>query len=421
MQERRARRRARRLARRTIFGRHPVVTVLVALILAATPVWYSLGSALTNPSMGPTIVSRAAEWLREHGGRGIVVWAEDLWYSHHQPGVGGKPAAGAIPPPPSTVATTTTTTTSVPPGKGKHPKPHPKPPQTIGSLPAGVVPLPTPAPLAPFATPAISGEGLWHAAGRTVGGVPAVYEAFMRPDALHTSLVAGVAWMDTRLLRATLYSGSQIPGGGPFQHAAPIPPSAAASLVALFNAGFLLGESNGGYYTDGRTQAPLRDGAASFVIYRNGSVNIGAWGADVAMTPDVVSVRQNLVPLVVKGQVVPGLNATDTVEWGFTLGNQYFVSRSGVGVTANGALVFVAGDLDITDLANLLVRAGAVRAMELDINPAWVDFVTYSPAPGALAAASNGTNLLSSMVSDGPARYFWAWWQRDFFTMSARY
>ena len=31
-------------------------------------------------------------------------------------------------------------------------------------------------------------------------------------------------------------------------------------------------------------------------------------------------------------------------------------------------------DLNITDLADVLVRAGAVRAMELDINTDWVNF-----------------------------------------------
>ncbi len=41
----------------------------------------------------------------------------------------------------------------------------------------------------------------------------------------------------------------------------------------------------------------------------------------------------------------------------------------GLGVTADGALVYVGGSgLSIVDLANLLARAGAVRAMEMDIN-----------------------------------------------------
>ena len=75
---------------------------------------------------------------------------------------------------------------------------------------------------------------------------------------------------------------------------------------------------------------------------------------------------------------MPGLHANDTTQWGFTLGNAVYVWRSGLGVTADGALVYVGGPgLNITDLANLLVDAGAVRAMELDINTDWVNFSTY--------------------------------------------
>jgi hypothetical protein len=243
----------------------------------------------------------------------------------------------------------------------------------------------------------------------------------MRPDSIHTSEVIGVAWMDTKLLRASLYSGSQIPGGGPFTLSAPIQPAAANSLVAAFNAGFLMSSANGGYYTDGKTLIPLRTGAASFVIYKNGSVALGQWGRDATMTPDVVSVRQNLDLLVDNGAPVPGLNAADTTQWGATLGNQIYVWRSGVGITANGALVYVGGPaLNITTLANLLVDAGAVRAMELDINTDWVSLATYAPPPPQIAAApNNGTDLLPTMVGT-PARYFEPYWARDFFTMSLK-
>jgi hypothetical protein len=43
-------------------------------------------------------------------------------------------------------------------------------------------------------------------------------------------------------------------------------------------------------------------------------------------------VRQNLDLLVDNGQPVPGLNATDTTQWGATLGNEANVRRSGLGV-----------------------------------------------------------------------------------------
>jgi hypothetical protein len=280
--------------------------------------------------------------------------------------------------------------------------------------------LAPPAAITPFASPAIAGEGQWSPAGRTVDGLPAVYETTLRPDAVHTSYVVGVAWMDTKLLSATLYSGSLIPGGGPYSHSAPISTAASTTLVAAFNAGFLMSAANGGYYTDGKVVDPLRDGAASFVVYSDGTSTVGIWGRDVSMTPAVASVRQNLDLIVDNGQPVPGLNAADTTQWGATLGNQVFVWRSGLGVTASGALVYVGGpNLNITDLANILARAGAVRAMELDINTDWVNFSTYTPSSAVgPAAPDNGTELLSSM-SGSPGRYFEPWWSRDFITMSA--
>ncbi|MGD0985689.1 MAG: phosphodiester glycosidase family protein [Acidimicrobiales bacterium] len=388
-----------RRSRRTWAGRHPAATGTLAALVLLTPLWVSLGSALTNPALGLSVPARFAEWLRDNGGGSLVNTAENWWYSHHQPAVGGRPSAEALPSPQHTRVLATGV---------RHDSP---------------VHLPVPAPLTPFASPALPGEGSWRPVGRLVRGVPAVYETFLRPDSIHTSVVDGIAWMDTKLLSATLYSGSYIPGGGPYTYTAPVQPSAAASLVAAFNAGFRMQDANGGYYTQGQTIIPLRAGAASFVIYRNGRAIVGAWGTDVKMSSDVVAVRQNLSLLVEDGRPVSGLNANDTTTWGNTLGNRVYVSRSGIGITSDGALVYVGGpSLNITDLANLLVRAGAVRAMELDINTDWVNYATFAPpTPTGLASPTNGTDLLPLADMAGPpTRYFDTWWARDFITMSAR-
>ncbi len=379
---------------RRIYRRRRVVTAL-ALILLVFFTWlaFSLGAALLNPGLGSSLGSRLAEWGRAHGGASIVNWAENEWYSHHPPPVGG----------------------ALPPGEIRVP--------SSRSVAAGisVSHLPTPAPLRPFASPALPGEGEWSGVGRRVDGIPAIYVTTLRPDAVHTSYVAGVAWMDTKLLSATLYSGSWIPGGGPWPDTAPVRPSAARHLVAAFNAGFLMSDANGGYYTDHKMVYPLRVGAASFVVYRNGTSNVIAWGPHDRVSSNIVSVRQNLDLLVNNSKPVPGLQANDTSKWGATVGNAVYVSRSGLGVTADGALVYVGGPgLNITDLANLLVRAGAVRAMELDINVDWVNYSYYTPStPNGLAGLINGTELISSM-SGTPSRYFESWWARDFITMSAR-
>jgi len=281
-----------------------------------------------------------------------------------------------------------------------------------------VAALPAPATLGIYQSTRLAGEGVWRPAGRLVGGVPAVFTTTLRlPD--NPSVAAGVAWMDTKLLRARLYSGSLSPGGLIWKLTAPITPSASKTLVAAFSGGFLLKDSRGGYLSEGHLVAPMRAGAASLVIYKNGSATVGQWGRDVMMTPDVVAVRQNLTLLVDHGQPAAGLSASDTSAWGAALYNIPTTPRSGLGVTRDGALVYVSGPMSIVDLAKLLVRAGAVRAMVLDMNPLWPVFATYTPsAASAPATPSNGRDLLPTMLQS-PARFFEAAYARDFVTLSA--
>src|SRR5450755_349168 len=295
------------------------------------------------------------------------------------------------------------------------------------SLPSPGSALPSPAALVPFAADRGRGAGAWTPAGRAVGGGPAVYETNLIPPG--GTQPAGIAWMDTGLLSARLYSGSVSPGGGPYRYTAPVMPAQARTLVAAFNGGFKMNDAHGGYYTEGRMIDPLRPGAASLVIYADGTVTVGAWERDVAMTRNVVSVRQNLWPLVAGGQPTAQAASRDWQAWGSTCGAtscQHSVPgiehqwRSGAGVTASGALVYVTGPaLAPLQLAQLLVRAGVVRGMQLDINPAWTVFVTYDPLAGGPAAPFNGSKLLPA-TTQGPSTFFQSWWARDFITMSAR-
>ena len=51
-----------------------------------------------------------------------------------------------------------------------------------------------------------------------------------------------------------------------------------------------------------------------------------------------------------------------------------------------GSDAFVDVGLTGALLAELMVRAGVVRGMQMDINPFWPVFVTYDPQAGAPAA-----------------------------------
>ncbi len=363
---------------------------VIALVMLAVVGW-SLGHALTRPGNDP-LGTKFVEWVRDHGGGGAVNKIEAWWYSGHQPPKGGTPKGG-IPKVAAPVAVHTHAHVDTPP-------------TTIPTVPDAV---------RPFVANPLPGEGVWQPTGKLVGGVPAVYQTFVRPDTVHTSLLAGIISMDQRRLRSVLYNGLDIPGGGGWQHGASVAPADDAGLVAAFNGGFRLDASRGGYMTEGRTMRPLVDGRASFVIGRDGTATVGAWSRDVALTPDVVSVRQNLDLIVDGGSAVPGLLANDNYRWGATLGGKIFVWRSGVGVDAKGNLIYVAGELDIVSLANVLARAGAVRAMELDINSGWVSAYVYQ---GTTPADIHGVKLLGAIQR--PANRYLQTGTRDFIALFAR-
>ncbi|MCU1448401.1 MAG: hypothetical protein JWP02_571, partial [Acidimicrobiales bacterium] len=361
------------------------------------PLGWSYAQALSAPG-GGTIGVRTVEWIRTIGGGHVVGWAENQWYAHHAPPVGGSPAPDLIPAQPSGAGPTS-------------PLDHP-----ASASPKG---LPPPPPMPPPAAPALPGEGIWAPAGRLVASTPALYTTWVRPDTLHTSLVTGVAWMDTSLLATRMFAGSEQPGGAGWANTSPMAADQRTSLVAAFNSGFRLADSRGGYLAEGRTVRPLVPGAASLVITGNGTPQIGAWGTEVGMDANVVAVRQNLSLIVDGSHAVPNLAHSSTATWGLTVGNKTLVWRSGLGITATGALVYASGQgLSIASLADVLVRAGAVRAMELDINTSWVDFFSYTAPPGTPATAADGTKLVADMAHD-PGRYFRSD-PRDFLAVFAR-
>ena len=182
-------------------------------------------------------------------------------------------------------------------------------------------------------------------------------------------------------------------------------------LLAAFNGGFKLSQGVGGYEQEGHLAAALRDGLTSLVIDRSGRARVGIWGHGVPVPGEAVySVRQNLPPLVLHGR--PTAIAADWGRWGATLGGGEFVARSAVGQDAAGDLIY-AGSMSVSPagLARALARAGARIAMELDINPEWVQLDVARRPGGPLRAAIGGQNR--------PADQFLAGWARDFVTVLA--
>src|SRR6266851_5513934 len=183
-----------------------------------------------------------------------------------------------------------------------------------------------------------------------------------------------------------LHNGSQAPGlaAGRVRAGPVVAGAERTRLLAAFNGGFKLSAGVGGYEQEGRVASPLRRGLASLVIDRSGQARIGVWGHGV-----------------------PAAAAADWGLWGATLGGGEYVARSALGQNASGDLEYAASmSATPADLALALARDGARIAMELDINPEWVQLDIASHPGGPLRAAVRGQFR--------PADQFLAGWTRDF-------
>ncbi len=211
-----------------------------------------------------------------------------------------------------------------------------------------------------------------------------------------------------------LHSGSADPGSAALSKVRAGPAIRARErrrLLAAFNSGFLLSAGAGGYEQEGHVISPLRSGLASIVIDKSGSARIGVWGQGLPRPGEAVfSVRQNLTLLVRHGR--PTAAAADWSLWGATLGGGELVARSALAENAAGQLIY-AGSMSASpaDLAAALVQAGARTAMELDINPEWVQLDVARAAGRRLRAAIPGQVR--------PADQYVVGWTRDFFTILA--
>ena len=387
------RRRRPRLARR-LWRHRSVKAVAAALLVLLCWVGFSVGQALTAPGNTGTS-ARLAEWARDHYLGPIVTLGE--WISYQPPKVGGKPQFSLTAP------------SQAPSAPGAATKPR-------AGAAANPVTADAPARLtSPAGTP-LPGEGQWRVLAR-VHGVPAIYGTYLRPDTVHTSYVAGIASMDPRLLTFQLRPGHEDPGPGNWGYAPYLPAGSRHGLLATFNGGFKLNAAGGGFYLNGTAKGHLATGAASMVYYRDGKIAIGVWGRDVRMTSQVIGVRQNLRPIIDRGAVPASVDQNVQGQWGATLGGGYYVWRSGIGVTRDGRIVFAYGPaLSVRTLAGLLQRAGAVEAMQLDINPTWMSYMYYKPAPST--ADPTPVNLLPTQQE--PANRYYSINSRDFTAVFAR-
>jgi hypothetical protein len=275
---------------------------------------------------------------------------------------------------------------------------------------AGTTATPGPAPVTaieprPDVTPRWSNPEPW------TGAPPAVLVTSLITDPQGD--VATIAWFRSHRTQLALYPGTGNPGPtaasrGPEE----VPLTARRNLVATFNSGFYEKDGAAGFYVHGTLYHPMLSGLATVVAYASGKIDIIRWTGGRRPGPGIVMARQNLPLLVSGGNVSP--HADILSDWGITWHGGLAVWRSAIGVDRNGNLIYAAGPAQtVSSIARVMVHAGAVRAMQLDINPEWPILVTFGrPDAGRPTLATPNPNQI-------PTRFLYPS-LKDFFAIYLR-
>lgn len=301
----------------------------------------------------------------------------------------------------------------------------PADPPTRDGLPAARAPTSSwpPAPIPPPLAHPHDGEGTWApppgwGSTEETSPPPSLLRTMIRPDpALPFSEIHLVA-IDTSRLQLRIEAGfdEPRPTTGP-RGRGRIPRAAHPHLAAAFNGAFQSRHGAYGMAVDDRILLPPQPGAATIATDVFGDPRLGSWPDDAAdddpLPPEIVSLRQNLDPLIEDGVINPRGRA----QWGFPLeGLSYLTERSALCLTRDRHLIYGWGmEVEADTLAAGLTLAGCHYAVHLDMNPGHVGFVFHGREDDGTTRAE----LLTDGMSIAPRRYLRAS-PKDFFYLVRR-
>lgn len=259
----------------------------------------------------------------------------------------------------------------------------------------------------------LKNEGVWNILPNYLFSNNAVLaETFLRPDKERSYALVSLVKINMQKLSIGLQAGTYYPGG-PFKAYGkgyvPKKIQNSNSLLAVFNGGFQAKDGNYGLILGGKTFIPLIKNMPTIAIYNNGSTKIIDYtGQKIAK--NIIALRQN-GPYLIKNSQITQFVENDLDTWGRTTTNSIYTWRSGLGITKNGNVIYAVGpSLIPKTLALALKEAGAVNAIQLDINPFWVRFILYQ----SLGSGKYTHSSLLKNMQDGGYQYLHGY-NKDFF------
>ncbi len=252
---------------------------------------------------------------------------------------------------------------------------------------------------------------------------PAIYHTYIRTDRARPYVRVQLFAVDTRQLDLHMVGGLEDPQsttGALGTGRLPRGPELLRRVVLAFNGAFKTEHGSYGMVVDRTVLLPPQDGAATVATFEDGRLAMGSWPEGIPIPEEMVSLRQNMDPLVEDGVV----NPRKRYLWGFTLDEDIAsmnTIRSGICMTAAGTLIYAWGeDLTARTLGVGMNAAGCVYGMHLDMNPYHTAFVHYAfPEDVDPKRPAFEADLAISEMRYSPARYVNGA-PKDFFYMTVR-
>jgi len=255
------------------------------------------------------------------------------------------------------------------------------------------------------------GEGEWKPLISTDEAV-LLAKTSVHPDKDRPYAVVNIVKMNMDKLAINIAAGTKQPGGPekPGQGIVPQEIQNSNNLIAAFSGGFQQKDGYYGMIVGKTTYLPLKPTLATFVMYADKKPILLKY-TNQNLGDNILAIRQNCPLLIENGQIVTSSNAWDMQTWGLTTTNPMYTWRSGLGVTKEGDLVYASGPSLVPEtLAKALQAAGAINAMQLDINPVWVRFVLFD----SLGKGQYKYQSLEPDMVNGGYEYLHGY-QKDFF------
>ncbi len=235
------------------------------------------------------------------------------------------------------------------------------------------------------------GDGVWVGVEdkQHPEDAPRMFKTLLHPDRNRSWAAVTVVAVDLRQVRLHIVAGRWEPkatekDGFSYKRTGLIPESAQDQLLAAFNGGFKLEHGRYGMRVDDVTLVRPRAKVCTVAMHADDRLEIGSWERFSESHEKLRWWRQTPYCMWEQGKLHLGLRADDNTTWGATVDGDTVIRRSAIGVSEDGAILYVGiGDSTTARaIATAMQHAGSHEVAQLDVNWSFPKFVTFERRDG---------------------------------------